>query len=153
MTMRLTSSAFSSHDRMPARFTCNGADVSPPLACSDPPAGTPSFALPCVDPNAPGGVWDDWGINKIPPAMRVLTEHWPHAGEFPPQAINDVQRTRYSGPCPPRGDVRHHYHFRLYALDLERLSPSPCAHCHHVENAARSHIIATAELIGLYGRT
>jgi len=74
MSMRLTSSAFAPDERIPVRFTCDGADVSPPLAWTDPPAGTRSFALICADPDAPGGVWHHWAIHDIPAETRALAE-------------------------------------------------------------------------------
>jgi len=151
--VRLTSSAFPPDGRMPIRLTCDGADVSPPLAWFDPPAGTRSFALVCIDPDAPGGAFHHWAIYDIPPTTQALTEHWPPARTAPPQAINDFRRTGYGGPCPPRGDAPHHYHFRLYALDVAQLGVGARAHCRDIDAAARPHAIATAELIGLYGRS
>ena len=153
MSMRLTSSAFAPDGRIPVRFTCDGADVSPPLAWTDPPAGTSSFALVCSDPDAPGGVWHHWAIYDIAPTTLALAEGWPPSRKLPPQAINDFRRAGYGGPCPPRGSAPHHYHFRLYALDVAELGLGARAHCRDVDAAARSHAIATAELIGLYGRT
>jgi len=153
MSMRLTSSAFAPDERIPVRFTCDGADVSPPLVWTDPPAGTRSFALVCADPDAPGGVWYHWAIYDITMETRTLTESWPATRGVPPQAINDFRRAGYGGPCPPRGDAPHRYHFRLYALNVARLGLGPRAHCRDVDAAARSDAVATAELIGLYGRT
>jgi Raf kinase inhibitor-like YbhB/YbcL family protein len=150
--MRLTSTAFAPDDWIPVQFTCEGADVSPPLAWSDPPPGTRSLALVCADPDAPGGVWYHWGIYDIPSNTRALSEHWPPMRVPPPQAVNDFRRTGYGGPCPPRGDPPHHYRFRLYALNVEWLGLGPHAPCRAVEAAAQSHAIAAAELTGVYGR-
>jgi Raf kinase inhibitor-like YbhB/YbcL family protein len=150
--MRLTCSAFASNSRIPVHFTCDGVDVSPPLAWSDPPAGVRSYALVCADPDAPGGVWYHWAIYDIPSATQALHEHWPPTQASPPQAVNDSRRTGYGGPCPPRGAPPHHYHFRLYALNVERLGLGPHAQCRDVDAAARTHAIATAELIGTYSR-
>ncbi|MCW3474582.1 YbhB/YbcL family Raf kinase inhibitor-like protein [Limobrevibacterium gyesilva] len=150
--MRLTSTDLAPNARIPTRFTCDGADVSPPLAWSDPPAATRSFALVCADPDAPGGVWYHWAIYDIPPTTLALHEHWPPAGASPPQATNDFRHPGYGGPCPPSGHRPHHYEFRLYALDVDRLGLKPHPHCRDVEAAARSHAIATAELIATYGR-
>ena len=68
------------------------------------------------------------------------------------QAVNDFGEVGYRGPCPPRGHGTHHYHFRLLALDIEQLSVKEQAKCEDAESAARSHVIATAELVGTYSR-
>jgi Raf kinase inhibitor-like YbhB/YbcL family protein len=148
--MRLTSSAFESKGRIPARYTCDGVNISPPLVWTDPPDETRTFALVCTDPDASGGVWHHWAIYDIPAATRALAEHWPPTRKDPPQAINDFHRAGYGGPCPLRGDAPHCYRFRLYALSVRSLRP--CTHCRDVDTAARSHAIATAELIGRYQR-
>jgi Raf kinase inhibitor-like YbhB/YbcL family protein len=152
MTMRLTSSVFRSDGWIPARFTCDGANVSPPLAWSDPPQGARSFALVCADPDAPRGVWYHWAIYDLSPNLRILSENWSTASPTPPQAVNDFRRSGYGGPCPPRGDRPHRYQFRLYALNVERLGLGRSVHCREVEAAAKAHAIAMAELTGLYGR-
>lgn len=150
--MRLTSSVFRADGWIPRHYTCDGADASPPLAWTDPPAGTRSFALVCADPDAPGGVWYHWAIYDLPADQRALAEQWPPSRRDPPQAVNDFRRLGYGGPCPPRGSHPHHYRFRLYALPVERLGLAASVRCREVEAAARAHAIATAELIGLYGR-
>jgi hypothetical protein len=66
--------------------------------------------------------------------------------------VNDFGATGYGGPCPPRGHGVHHYHFRLLALDVEKLAVKERARCRDVEASARPHAIATAELIGIYSR-
>ena len=149
--MRLTSSAFGSGAHVPARFTCDGDNVSPPLAWTDPPPSVRSFALICSDPDAPGGTWYHWGIYNIPPATRLLEAHWPLAGPLP-QAINDFGRAGYGGPCPPPGAHAHRYFFRLYALNIARLDVGAQPRCREVEAAAKAHAVATAELMGLYAR-
>lgn len=150
--MRLTSSAFRLGSRIPTRFTCDGADVSPPLAWSGAPAGTRGFAVVCADPDAAAGTWYHWAIYDIPATMNGLAEHYPPSGTDPPQAINDFRHAGYRGPCPPRAAPSHHYRFRLFALDTERLGLGPGANCRDVEAAASRHALATAELVGVYGR-
>lgn len=150
--MQVISPAFAANDRIPVRCTCDGANVSPPLAWSDAPAATRSFALICSDPDAPGGTWYHWAIYDIPSDVRALPEHWLPTRSSPPEAVNDFRRPGYGGPCPPAGDAPHHYHFRLYALNVRRLGLAPRAPCRDVEVAARLHAITTAELIGLYRR-
>ena len=152
MTMRLTSSAFPHEGKVPTRFTCDGADVSPPLAWSGPPAGTRSFAVVCSDPDAPAGTWYHWAIYDIPHSTTQLAEHWPANAGMPPQAFNDFRKKGYGGPCPPHGHGRHHYHFKLFALNVDHLGLPAAARARDVEEAAERHGIATAELVGVYSR-
>lgn len=152
MSMRLTSIAFPHGGKIPTRFTCDGADVSPPLAWSGAPPAARSFALVCSDPDAPHGVWFHWAIFDIPAGATDLAEHCVVSAASPPQARNDFGRQGYGGPCPPHGHGRHHYHFTLYALDVARLDLPQTATCRAVEEAARSHALATAELVGVYSR-
>ena len=150
--MRLTSSAFPPGGRIPVRFTCDGDNVSPPLAWSDSPAGTRSFALVCADPDAPGGVWYHWAIYDIPPDARGLPEGVPTAGNRPPQGTNDFRHPGYGGPCPPPGSRPHRYVFTLYALAVDRMAVAPQAGCRAIEAAARPQPLATAQLTGVYAR-
>ena len=149
--MRLTSSAFEPYEWIPARYTCDGEDISPPLAWSDPPAQARSFALICSDPDAPRGVWYHWAVYDIPPETRELPEHWPPMQKMPPQALNDFGHMGYGGACPPNGSRAHHYNFTLYALDVERLAVPARPRCRDVA-AACANALATAKLIGLYVR-
>ncbi len=152
MTMRLTSAAFANGGEIPARFTCDGENLSPPLAWSGAPPGTRSFAIVCRDPDAPSGPWYHWAALDIARIVDALQEHCRPGSPAMRQAINDFAKRGYGGPCPPHGHGRHHYHFTLYALDVEQLDVPVSAHCRNVENAARAHALATAELIGVYAR-
>jgi Raf kinase inhibitor-like YbhB/YbcL family protein len=150
--MRLTSSAFADGAKMPERFTCDGSDVSPPLTWSGAPPRTQSFAIVCSDPDAPGGVWFHWAIFDLPAGTTRLEEHYPSENGMARQALNDFHRRLYRGPCPPPGHGRHHYHFKLYALDTEHLDLPADAGCRDVEAEAEMHALATAELITVYSR-
>jgi Raf kinase inhibitor-like YbhB/YbcL family protein len=154
MALRLTSPAFASGGRVPARYTCDGEDLSPPLAWSGVPAEAQSLALFCDDPDAPAGTWHHWALFDLPPSRTELGAGYPPEAivDGTRQAINDFGDIGYSGPCPPHGHGTHHYHFRLLALDVAKLRVKDRAKCKEVEAAARSHSIADAELIGLYSR-
>lgn len=154
MSLALTSSAFAHGGEIPAHFTCEGADASPPLAWSGVPAGTVSLALIVDDPDAPDPAaprhtWVHWVMYNLPPlagelAQGVRREDLP-AGTR--EGLNDWHRTGYGGPCPPIG--RHRYFHKLYALDvaLPDLSmPDKAA----LERAMQGHILAQADLIGTY---
>lgn len=150
--MQLTSPAFANGGQIPRRYTCDGDDVSPPLQWSEAPAQTRSFALICRDPDAPSGMWYHWAAFDIAPDSVALPEHCPARCETMRQARTDFGKTGYGGPCPPQSHGRHHYHFTLYALDADRLAVAAGADCRAVETALGNHILATAELVGLYAR-
>jgi Raf kinase inhibitor-like YbhB/YbcL family protein len=146
--LSLTSDAFQNQQAIPAHHTCDGGDQSPPLSWGEPPQGTKSFALVIDDPDAPSGTFHHWGAFDIAPSTRRIG-----AGQQPgTQAVNDFGNRGYGGPCPPKGHGPHHYHFKLFALDVDRLSVGPNAKVIDVENEASKHTIARGELIGTYER-
>ncbi|MFQ5775713.1 MAG: YbhB/YbcL family Raf kinase inhibitor-like protein [Kiloniellaceae bacterium] len=154
MTFQLSSTAFADGERIPTRYTCEGEDVSPPLAWSGAPEGTRSYALLCDDPDAPGGTWHHWALFDIPAETASLPEAYatdPQVGSTR-QAVTDFRRTGYGGPCPPPGHGVHHYHFRVLALAVERLEVAPNPRCPDVAAAARPHVLAEARLVGTYSR-
>ncbi|MDX8402550.1 MAG: YbhB/YbcL family Raf kinase inhibitor-like protein [Mariprofundaceae bacterium] len=154
--MQIESSAFGPMGEIPSRHTCDGEDVSPPLAWSGIPAGAKSLVLIVDDPDAPDPAapkmtWAHWLLYNLPPDSTGLPEAVPDsalpAGTL--QGRNDWQRTGYGGPCPPIG--RHRYFFRLYALDcmLPDLSrPDRKA----LLRAVEGHVLDQAELIGTYAK-
>jgi hypothetical protein len=143
--MRITSTAFESEGDIPERYTCDGEDISPPLAIEDLPPETVSLVLVVDDPDAPAGTWDHWVAYDIPP----LTEIPEAVGSLGTAGTNSWGRTGYGGPCPPRGT--HRYFFVLYALDTE-LGWEPGADKGDVLEAIHDHILAEATLLGLYSR-
>jgi Raf kinase inhibitor-like YbhB/YbcL family protein len=149
----LQSSAFSPGGEIPAKYTCDGADVSPTLRWTDPPAGTKGFALITDDPDAPGGTWVHWVLYDIPSTARELPEAVPAretiAGIGRPGA-NDFKRVGYGGPCPPGGPA-HRYIFRLYALDVQSILPSGQGKADLLK-AMEGHVLGQAELMGRYQR-
>jgi len=150
--MEVKSQAFKPGGMIPAKYTCDGADTSPPLTWSDPPAGTKSFALIMDDPDAPVGIWVHWVIWNIPATARALEESVPKTASLPNgarQGTNDFKRIGYGGPCPPSGT--HRYFFKLYALGTT-LSLPPETTKSVLEDTMRRHILAQSELIGKYAR-
>lgn len=152
MTMQLATHAFPPGGRIPARYTCEGDDVSPPLSWSGAPPQTRSFALVCADPDAPGNTWYHWAVYDIPASIDGLAEGFRGGRNAAPQARNDFTKDGYGGPCPPHGHGVHHYRFKLFALPVAHLELPERTHCRDVEKAATAQAIATAELIGTYSR-
>lgn len=155
MPLRLNSSAFGQGEAIPKKYTCDGDNVSPPLTWSGAPEGTRSFLLVCDDPDAPGGVFHHWAAFNIPAGWTELAEGYGPESLEPGfrQAINDFGKPGYGGPCPPRGDGPHRYHFRLSALSTETLLAASSATCVEVMTLARPHVLEFVELVGLFGRT
>ncbi|HYY06674.1 MAG TPA: YbhB/YbcL family Raf kinase inhibitor-like protein [Candidatus Limnocylindria bacterium] len=153
MAFELKSRAFKPGETIPRKHTCDGEDVSPPLAWTDPPAGTKSFALVCDDPDAPAGTWVHWVLYGVPASARSLPEGVPPKATHDDgsrQGTNDFRRTGYGGPCPPRG-APHRYYFRLYALDaVPELAPGATKAA--LLKAIGEHTLGQAELMGRYGR-
>ncbi|WP_207384170.1 YbhB/YbcL family Raf kinase inhibitor-like protein [Legionella nagasakiensis] len=146
MSLSFSSSVFAPNARIPSQYTCDGADVSPPLTWGNQPKGTKSFALIMDDPDAPGGTWDHWVLFNIPAGKLEL----PANAEVPDGAtagINSWGNTKYQGPCPPSGT--HRYYFKLYALDTI-LTLNSDANKQDVINAMRGHILTEDILMGLY---
>ena len=154
MGLTVTSTAFASGGEIPALYTCEGKDISPPIAWSGAPAGTRSFALivddpDAPDPTAPKMTWVHWVLYNIAPTANGLPEAV-RSGAAPAGAregLNDWSRTGYGGPCPPIG--RHRYYHKLYALDVvlpDLGKPSKAA----LEKAMQGHILAQGTLIGTY---
>ena len=144
----LASNAFTPGQPIPAPYTCDGSNETPALSWNDPPPGTKGFALVIEDPDAPGGTFRHWGIYDIPASARSLGQ----GQKLGKVAINDFGKAAYGGPCPPKGDGHHHYHFRLFALDVDRLKLEGEAKAVDVEQNASRHAIAQGELIGTYER-
>ncbi|PKO24048.1 MAG: YbhB/YbcL family Raf kinase inhibitor-like protein [Chloroflexi bacterium HGW-Chloroflexi-1] len=150
--MKLTSSAFGDGDMIPRRYTCDGDDVSPPLAWTGVPAGTKALALICDDPDAPVGTWVHWVLFGLPADMTQLPEGVPAMQTLENGAIhgtNSWKRVGYGGPCPPSGT--HRYFFKLYALDGP-LALGSNATARDVQAAMKGHVLTEAQLMGRYKR-
>ena len=153
MAIHLACSAFAEGAPIPAKYTCDGPNLSPPLTWRDVPANTRSFALICDDPDAPAGVWVHWVLYNLPPATLELAEGLPTTESIPgggKQGVNDFRRLGYGGPCPPRGNP-HRYFFKLYALDVELSLPSRATK-QDVVRGMQGHILAEGQLMGTYRR-
>jgi len=154
MKLNITSSAFAHNSSIPRQYTCEGQDVSPPLAWSGVPASAKSLVLIVDDPDAPDPAaprmtWVHWVLYNIPVTAAGLPEAV-SAAHLPKGSLdgkNDWQRTGYGGPCPPIG--RHRYFHKLYALDTvlpDLHQPSKAA----LEKAMRGHILDEVQFIGTY---
>lgn len=147
--IRVTSPAFDHGGMIPARFTCDGEDVSPELAVSGLPGATVTWALLCDDPDAPAGDWVHWLLYDLPPTRTVLEEGTPPAEPGGVFGRNSWGQARYQGPCPPGGT--HRYHFTAYALNAA-LGLAPGATKAQFLAAVKGHVLAQGQLMGRYAR-
>ncbi len=148
-----SSPAFTNGAAIPAKYSCDGKNVSPPLKWSGVPSGTKSLALLVEDPDAPSGLWVHWVLFALPPTTTELPEDVAKSQYLPGgarQGLNDFRHLGYGGPCPPSGKP-HRYFFKLYALD----APSelqPGATRKELLQAMERHVLAEGELMGTYKR-
>ena len=152
MEIKITSSAFENNGLIPAKYTCDGKDISPPLKWDAVPGGTKSIALICDDPDAPMGIFIHWVLFNLPSGTAELTENVPRDKVLPngaKQGMTDFGRIGYGGPCPPSGT--HRYFFKLYVLDTE-LKLEPGVNKGQLLKAMEGHILAQGQLIGKYKR-
>lgn len=149
-TITVTSPAFEHNGTIPAKYTCQGEEVSPPIKWSGIPEGTQSIALISDDPDAPMGTWVHWVIYLIPPEITGLDENIPKMGILEKgmrQGLNSGRGTGYQGPCPPSGE--HRYFFKVYALDFMPELDAEISK-QTLLNEMEDHIIGYGEIIGLY---
>lgn len=146
--MKLTSSTFTNNQMIPSKYTCDGANINPPLSISDIPANAKSLALIMDDPDSPMGTWIHWTVWNIAPDTKEIGEKTVPAGAV--EGKTSFGKPGYGGPCPPSGT--HHYYFKLYALDIPLPVFVKAPTKSDIENTITSHIINEAELVGLYSR-
>ncbi|MDX1456255.1 MAG: YbhB/YbcL family Raf kinase inhibitor-like protein [Marinobacter sp.] len=157
MTMTLRSTAFSDGGEIPAKYTCEADDISPPLEWTGVPETAHSLVLivddpDAPDPGAPKMTWVHWLLYNLPPSTISLPEHATDVN-LPPgteEGLNDWDKVGYGGPCPPIG--RHRYVHKLYALDIKLEIDNPPTKG-ELETAMNGHVIEQATLIGTYEKT
>lgn len=145
--MKIESPSFSNNEMIPPNYTCDGANVNPPLMISGAPEDAKSLVLIVDDPDAPSKTWVHWTIWNIDPDTKEILENGIPQGAV--EGMTDFGIPGYGGPCPPSGI--HHYFFKLYALDIT-LDLSSSASAVNIQEAMQGHILDSAELIGIYGR-
>jgi len=150
--MIITSPAFQQGASIPSQYTCDGSNTHPTLLFSDIPEGAQSLALLMDDPDVPktlrpDGMWDHWVVFNMPAQTREISEGARANGVY---GKNTGGKNEYGGPCPP--DREHRYFFKLYALDTMLDLPEGASK-KDVEQAMQGHILAQAELMGVYDRS
>ena len=152
MQIEIKSSAFEEGGIIPKKYTCDGADVSPPLSWTSVPEGTKTIALICDDPDAPMGTWVHWVLFNLLADVKELPESVPSEKNLDNgamQGTNDFGNIGYGGPCPPGGT--HRYYFKFYALDTE-VNLQGGATKKELLKAMEGHILAEGQLMGRYKR-
>jgi Raf kinase inhibitor-like YbhB/YbcL family protein len=143
--LSVKSPAFENNKLIPVKYTCDGADVNPPLTIEGVPEETKTLVLIVDDPDAPMGTWDHWIVWNIPPTSKIEENTVPGT-----EGMSSYRKHAYGGPCPPYGT--HRYFFKVYALDTQ-LDLKSNSTKKDVEKAMEGHILAEGELVGLYRRS
>ena len=146
-TIKISSAVFRHNELIPAKYTCDGSDVNPPLLIENVPPTAKSLALIVDDPDAPAGTWVHWVVWNISPSTGAIMENTVPSGAE--QGLNDFRKRSYGGPCPPSGT--HRYFFKIYALDTTLTLGSNTTKA-VLEKTMKGHVVAQGELIGLYKR-
>lgn len=152
MTLTVRTPTFGKDSTIPGQFTKDGGNMSPLVEWRDAPQGTKSYALIVEDPDAPGGTFRHWAAYNIPGDSRRLAQgagSRQQGGAFQ-MAENDFGNRRYDGPQPPPGDRPHHYHFRLFALDVPQLDVENNCSAADILEAAGAHSLGEAETVGTF---
>ncbi len=152
MGIKITSPSFQEGVMIPAKYTCDGIDISPPLKWSNVPEHTKSLALICDDPDAPMGDWVHWVVFNIPATATGLPENVPPHKVLDNGAkhgLNDFRKFGYGGPCPPSGI--HRYFFKIFALDI-LIDLSSGATKGDLLKAMKGHILSDGQLMAKYKR-
>jgi Raf kinase inhibitor-like YbhB/YbcL family protein len=145
--MKLSSNQFENQGQIPAKYTCDGQNISPPLEIKEIPENAQSLVLICDDPDAPAGTWVHWTLWNIEPNDNKIEENTKPQNAI--EGITSFNSIGYGGPCPPSGT--HRYFFKLYALDV-KLELDQNSKIEDLEKNIEGHILESAELIGLYKR-
>jgi Raf kinase inhibitor-like YbhB/YbcL family protein len=148
MALQLSSLGFDDGQPIPEKYSCDGANVSPPLQWRGTPDATKSIAIICDDPDAPGSTFTHWVLYDIPATTTRLREGEANAGKA---GVNSFGAAAYGGPCPPPKDAAHHYVFNVYALDIVSLGRGGLSK-RDVTAAMAGHVLAEGQLTGLYQR-
>lgn len=166
MNFKASSEAFKDGEPLPAKYTCDGDGVSPPITWSQPPDGAESFAVVMTDPDAPEGTFHHWGVWAIPKNEKVLKENVPAEAEIRVttpdveedgtvsayQAKNDFDKIGYGAPCPPEGDDAHRYIFRVFALDHPGATFTEAPTVEQLIDELAADAIGEAEIVATYKR-
>jgi len=149
--MKVISNAFKDGEMIPAKYTCDGEDVSPQISWQDAPTGTKSFVLICDDPDAPMGIWVHWVVFNIPVSVTEFAQGADPKKIGATEGINSwgTKKLGFGGPCPPSNT--HRYYFTVYAvskiIDLDKKATKE-----DVLAAIKGHELAQGQLMGRYHR-
>lgn len=145
--LKISSPAFDNNGQIPSKYTCDGANVNPPLKIENVPRETKSLVLVFDDKDASRGTYVHWILWNIDHGIKEIKEHSIPEGAI--QGMNDFKKNNYGGPCPPRR--AHRYLFKVYALDVQ-LNLDPRSTQTDLEKAMKGHILSQAQLMGMYKR-
>ena len=146
-TLKVTTTSFPAGGAIPAKYSCDGGDVSPALTWSGAPTPTKGFIVVADDPDAPGGTFTHWILYDIPASTNTLAEGSTGVGTA---GKNGFDVAGYRGPCPPKGKGLHHYSFRVYAVDVGTIGLLDEASRADLDAVLPDHVVAQGALVGTF---
>lgn len=148
-SMQIQTPAFNDQDKIPAKYTCQGENISPEINWQDVPDGAESLVLLVDDPDAPKGTWTHWILYNISPKVKQIVENAGSIDKLPKSSqvgLNSWNRQKYDGPCPPYGI--HRYYFTLYALDTKLDLDSSKVTSEVLKEAMSGHVLVAVQMMG-----
>jgi Raf kinase inhibitor-like YbhB/YbcL family protein len=142
--LKISSPAFKQEEMIPAKYTCSGQDINPPLHIDGIPGHCQTLAMIMDDPDAPRGTYYHWVVWNIPPQATIEENSQPGLS-----GMTSFGKKGYGGPCPPSGT--HRYYFKVYALDAKLNLPDDTDH-KKLEEAIKGHVLAQGELMGKFSK-
>lgn len=151
-SFHLNSTAFSQGEPLPASFSKDGGNQTPPINWWGEPSGTREYVLRVDDPDAPrvAGKYPfiHWIVYSIPVGADNIQGALQTGGAK--QGVNSFGEAGWDGPQPPEGED-HHYFFSLFALDINLDLPADASK-DQIFAAMQGHVLGIATLMGTFQR-
>jgi Raf kinase inhibitor-like YbhB/YbcL family protein len=149
-SIKVTSPAFRDGEAIPAKYTVDGENLSPPISWTKGPNQTKEYAIIMEDPDAKGKMpATHWLVYRVPASVNSLPEGASRDAKLV-QGKNYLGMTRYAGPNPPKGSSKpHRYYIEVFALS-DPVNTAPGADRQTVAHDFRGFVLGKGQMVGTY---